>query len=74
MLATGIWTNARRKASLKRRLKKKTGLDTSKTLHGESAIALRYCRCLAGRASNPNVTKTMYHIRILDEQASDLKN
>ena len=53
---------------------KKTGLDTSKTLRGESAIALRYRRRLAGGASNPNVTKTMYHMRTLDEQASDSKN
>ena len=57
--------------SLERRRKKKSGLDTSKTLRGESAIALRYRRRLAGWASNPNVTKTMYHMRTLDEQASD---
>ena len=45
-----------------------------KTLHGKSAIALYYRRHLAGGASNPNVMKTMYYMRILDEQASDLKN
>ena len=45
-----------------------------KTLRGESAIALHYRRRLAGGASNPNVMKTMYHMRTLDEQASDLKN
>ena len=72
----GVWsgTGAGKKAGLERRLKKKTGLDTSKTLRGESAIALRYRRRLAGGASNPNVTKTMYHMRTLDEQASDSKN
>ena len=74
MLATGIWTDAGRKAGLERRLKKKTGLDTLKTLRGESAIALHYRERLAGWASNPNITKTMYHIRTLDEQASDSKN
>jgi hypothetical protein len=74
MLATGVWTDAGRKAGLERRLKKKTGLDMSKTLRRESAIALRYRRRLAGGASNPNVTKTMYHMRTLDEQASDSKN
>ena len=52
----------------------KTGLDMSKTLRGDSAIALRYRRRLAGGASNPNVTKTMYHMRTLDEQATDSKN
>ena len=62
MLATGIWTDAGRKAGLERRLKKKTGLDTLKTLCGESAIALHYHQRLAGGASNPNVMKTMYHI------------
>ena len=34
-------------ARLERRLKKKSELDTSKTLHRESAIALRYCQRLA---------------------------
>ena len=53
---------------------KKSGLDTSKTLRRESAIALRYRRRLAGGASNPNVIKTMYHMQTLDEQASDSKN
>jgi hypothetical protein len=37
-------------------------------------IALRYRQRLAGGASNPNITKTMYHMQTLDEQASDLKN
>ena len=67
MLATGVWTDARRKASLEKRLKKKTRLDILKTLHRESVIALYYHQCLAGRASNPNITKTMYHMRMLDE-------
>ena len=67
-------TGARKKAGLERRLKKKTRLDTSKTLHGKSAIALHYHQPLAGGASNPNVTKTMYHMQTLNEQASDSKN
>ena len=67
MLATGIQTNAGRKAGLERRLKKKTGLDILKTLHGESAIALHYRQCLAGGASNPNIIKTIYYMRMLDE-------
>ena len=74
MLTTGIWTDARRKAGLERRLKKKTGLDTLKTLHRESTIALHYRQRLAGGASNPNIIKTMYHIQTLDKQASDSKN
>ena len=76
---TGVQTcalpiSAGKKAGLERRLKKKTGLDMLKTLCKESAIALRYCRRLAGGVSNPNITKTMYHIQTLDEQASDSKN
>ena len=60
-------------AGLERRLKKIwTGYVEDS--HRESAIALRYRQRLAGGASNPNVTKTMYHMRMLDEQASDLKN
>ncbi len=62
-----------RKAGLERRLKK-SGLDTLKTLRGESAIALRYRRRLASGVSNPNVTKMMYYMRTLDKQALDLKN
>ena len=45
-----------------------------KTLRKKSTIALRYRRYLAGGASNPNITKTMYYMRTLDEQASDSKN
>ena len=62
MLTTGIWTDAGRKAGLEKRLKKKTGLNTLKTLRGEFAIALYYCQCLAGGASNPNIMKMMYYI------------
>ena len=57
-----------------RKAEKKSGLDTSKTLRGESAIALRYRRRLAGGVSNPNITKTIYYIRTLDKQVLDLKN
>ena len=42
VLATGIWTDAGRKAGLERRLKKKTRLDMLKTLRKESVIALCY--------------------------------
>ena len=41
---TGAGTGAGKKAE-----EKKTGLDTSKTLRGESAIALRYRQHLAGQ-------------------------
>ena len=54
-------------AGLERRLKKKSSLDILKTLYRESAIALRYCRRLASGVSNPNVTKTIYYMRTLDE-------
>jgi hypothetical protein len=67
----GSRTGASTRAGLERRKKKKTRLDTSKTLHRESAIALRYHQRLAGGASNPNVTKTTYYMRTLDKQASD---
>ena len=68
----GSGTGAGTGAGLERRKKKKkiwTGyVEDSR---GESAIALRYRRRLVGGASNPNVTKTTYHMRTLDEQASD---
>ena len=67
-------SGAGKKIRLERRLKKKTGLDMLKTLHRESVIALHYCRRLAGGASNPNVTKTIYYMRTLDKQALDSKN
>jgi len=46
MLATGLGSNrssgSRRKARSRKKERKKSGLDISKTLHRESAIALRY--------------------------------
>ena len=44
----GLELEAGTGAGLERRKKKKSGLDTSKTLRGESAIALRYYQYLAG--------------------------
>ena len=38
----GSRTRASTRAGLERRKKKRSGLDTSKTLRGESMIALRY--------------------------------
>ena len=74
MPAVGLGSGgSRRKARLERRLKK-SKLDTLKTLHRESAIALRYCRRLASGVSNPNITKTLYYMRTLDKQVLDLKN
>ena len=45
----GSRTGAGTRAGLERRKKKKSRLDTSKTLRRESAIALRYRRRLAGQ-------------------------
>ena len=58
----------------RKKAKKKSRLDTSKTLRRESAIALRYYRRLASGASNLNITKTTYYMRTLDKQVLDLKN
>ena len=41
--SSGSRTGASTRAGLERRKKKKSRLDTSKTLRRESAIALRYC-------------------------------
>ena len=58
---------------LKRR-GKKSGLDTLKTLYGESAIALCYYYYLASKASNLNIIIITYYMQTLDGQVLDLKN
>ena len=74
MLAAGLGSGLaglELEAGLERRLKK-IWTRYVEDSRGESAIALRYRRHLAGGASNPNVTKTTYYMRTLDKQASDL--
>ena len=61
------------KANLEKKKEKKVWSGYVEDSRGESAIALRYRQRLAGWAS-PNVTATMYHMRTLDEHASDSKN